>query len=159
MARYQYGETNPVSAPVATAAAIAIGDILGYDASTNLVVKASSTTWDTNLATTQTAFAALFLGLSGQKKVANEARVFGNSTDNIIRVDCSGVFEFDSVAATYELGDFVGAAKDSGDALVNDVVAKVSAVTLAIGRVCENTAASATKVKIQLLSTLNSVSK
>ena len=30
-AKYQYGETNPISAPVATATGVAIGDILGYD--------------------------------------------------------------------------------------------------------------------------------
>ncbi len=158
-AKYQYGETNPISAPAATATGVAIGDILGYDTATNYVVKASSTTWDTNLATTQTNFAAYFLGLSGQKKVANEARVFGNSTDNIIRVDCSGVFIFDCAAATLELGDFVGPAKDSGNALLDQTVAKVATVGLAIGRVCENTAASATSVKVQLLSTLNAVSR
>jgi mRNA-degrading endonuclease toxin of MazEF toxin-antitoxin module len=159
MARYLYGETNPVSAPIATANSIAIGDLVGYDTSTNYVVKASDFAWTTDLATTQTAFALVFLGTSGQKKLAGEARVFGNSTDNIVRIDCSGVFECDATAATYEFGDFVGPAKDSGNNMVNTTVAKVSGVALAIGRVCENTAASATKVKIQLLSTLNAVGK
>ena len=159
MARYLYGETNPVSAPIATANSVSIGDIVGYDTATNYVVKASEFTWDTNIATTQTAFALIFLGASGQKKLATEARVFGNSTDNIVRVDCSGVFECDASSATYEFGDFVGPAKDSGNNMLDGTVAKVSGVALAIGRVIENTAASATKVKIQLLSTLNAVSK
>ena len=159
MARYLYGETNPVSAPIATANSVAIGDIVGYDTATNYVVKASEFTWDTNLATTQTAFALIFLGASGQKKLAGEARVFGNSTDNIVRIDCSGVFECDASSATYEFGDFVGPAKDSGNNMLNGTVAKVSGVALAIGRVIENTAASATKVKIQLLSTLNALAK
>ena len=141
MARYLYGETNPVSAPIATANSVSIGDIVGYDTATNYVIKASEFTWDTNIATTQTAFALIFLGASGQKKLATEARVFGNSTDNIVRVDCSGVFECDASSATYEFGDFVGPAKDSGNNMLDGTVAKVSGVALAIGRVIENTAA------------------
>jgi hypothetical protein len=155
MSRYLYGENNPASAPVATASAIEVGDILGYTSGN--VYPAKDETWDTNLATTQTAFATKFLGLSGQKKLASEVRVHGNSTDNIIRVDCSGVFEFDAVNATYVIGDFIGPAKDTGNALLRDTVAKVSGVALAIGRVIENT--TGTKIKVQLLSTLNPVSK
>ena len=81
MSRYLYGENNPASAPVATASAIEVGDILGYTSGN--VYPAKDETWDTNLATTQTAFATKFLGLSGQKKLASEVRVHGNSTDNI----------------------------------------------------------------------------
>jgi hypothetical protein len=155
MSRYLYGENNPASAPVATASAIEVGDILGYTSGN--VYLASAETWDTNLATTQTAFATKFLGLSGQKKLAGESRVHGNSTDNIIRVDCSGVFEFDASSATYVIGDFVGPAKDTGNALLPGTLAKVSGVALAVGRVIENT--TGTKIKVQLLSTLNPVSK
>lgn len=155
MPRYLFAETNPVSAPVQTATAISVGDILGYTAGN--VYLASAETWDTNLATTQTNFATKFLGLSGQKKLSTEARVHGNSTDNIIRVDCSGVYEFDASSASYVIGDFVGPAKDTGNALLAGTVAKVSGVALAIGRVIENT--TGTKIKVQLLSTLNPVSK
>ena len=154
--RYLYGETNPVSAPVQTATAVSVGDLLGY--ATGYVYKASAQTWDTNLATTQTNFATAFLGVSGQKKLDTEARVFGNSTDNIIRVDCSGIFEFDCSSASYVIGDYVGPAKDTGNALLDGTLAKVASAALANGRVVEN-AASATKIKVQLLSTLNSVAR
>lgn len=157
MSRYLYGETNPASAPVLTATAINTVDILGFTAGN--VYLASAETWDTNLATTQTNFVTKFLGLSGQKKLAAEARVHGNSTDNIIRVDCSGVYEFDASSATYTIGQFVGPAKASGNALVDSTVVGVASAALAIGRVIENSGASATKVKVQLLSTLNPVAR
>lgn len=159
MARYLYGETNPISAPVATPSAVSVGDLIAYDASGNNSYPASAETWSSDLATTQANFVTKFLGASGQKKLGGEARVHGNSTDNILRVDCSGVFECDAGAATYEIGEYVGPAKDSGNALVSGTVAKVADATMAIGRVIENSGASATKVKIQLLSKLNSVSR
>jgi hypothetical protein len=155
MSRYLYGETNPVSAGIQTGDAISVGDLVGYGMGN--VYKASATTWDTNLATTQIAFGQTFLGVSGQKKLAGESRVHGNSTDNIIRVDCSGVYEFSCVNASYEIGQWIGAAKDSGNALLNDTVAGVSCKAEAIGICVEAT--TGTKIKIQLLSTKNPVAK
>jgi len=155
MSRYLYGETNPVSAGIQTADAINVGDLVSYGMGN--VYKASEATWTTDLATTQTNFAAAFLGVSGQKKLAGESRVHGNSTDNIIRIDCSGVYEFSCVNASYEIGQWIGAAKDSGNALLNDTVAAVSTSAKAIGICVEAT--TGTKIKIQLLSTKNPVAK
>lgn len=155
MSRYLFGETNPVSAGIQSSDAINVGELVAYGMGN--VYKASTTSWDTNLATTQTNFAAAFLGVSGQKKLAGENRVHGNSTDNIIRVDCSGVYEFSCVNGSYEIGQWIGAAKDSGNALLDDTVAAVSTSAEAIGVCVEAT--SGTKIKIQLLSTKNPVAK
>lgn len=156
VSQYQYGGTNPTIATVATAKAVAVGDLCGMSSGT--LVKASDTTWNTDLATTQSDFRALFLGVSGQQKDANLARVFGNATDNVIRIDAGGVFTFDCASATFEVGDFVGAAKQSGNALEDQKVVKVSTEATAIGRVVER-GTSITRVKIQILSVLNPIAR
>lgn len=147
--RYVRGDARPVIAPVLTAQAVAVGDLVGL--SSGNVVRSQDTTWTTDLATTQAAFAATFLGVSAQRKVAATARVFGNSADNVMRVDTSGVFEFDCVSATFAVGDLVGPAKDTGNALLSQTVVAVASEAAAIGRVAE-AGASVTKVKVQVLS-------
>jgi len=156
VSQYQYGGTNPTIATVATAKAVAVGDLCGMSSGT--LVKASDTTWNTDLATTQSDFRALFLGVSGQQKDANLARVFGNATDNVIRIDAGGIFTFDCASATFEVGDFVGPAKQTGNALEDQKVVKVSTEATAIGRVVER-GTSITRVKIQILSVLNPMAR
>lgn len=156
VSQYQYGGTNPTIATVATAKAVAVGDLCGMSSGT--LVKASDTTWNTDLATTQSDFRALFLGVSGQQKDANLARVFGNATDNVIRIDAGGIFTFDCASATFEVGDFVGPAKQTGNALEDQKVVKVSTEATAIGRVVER-GTSITRVKIQILSVLNPIAR
>ena len=140
--------------PCATAKAVDDGDIVGIAA--NTMVKASDTAWDTNLATTQTAFALLFVGIAVHTKAAGTARPYGNSQDNLVGVDIGGVteWEFDAVADTYNVGDYVGPAKQSGNALEDQKVAKVASEALAIGKVTRATAASATRVRFTPLSQL-----
>lgn len=150
-AYYKRGATDPVVAPVLTAQAVEVGDLVGL--SSGNVVRAEDTTWDTNLATTQTAFANAFLGVSGQRKVATVARVIGNGTDNRIRVATGGIYEFDCASASFAVGDLVGPAKQSGNALESQKVASVASEAYAIGRVVEATS-SATKVLVRLLSKL-----
>jgi len=147
--RYVRGDTRVVTAPVLTAQAVAVGDIVGL--SSGNVVRAEDTAWDTNLATTQTAFALLFLGASLQRKTAAVARVDGNSEDNIIVVAADGIHEFDCASATFAVGDLVGPAKQSGNLLESQKVAAVASEAYAIGRVAE-AGASITKVKVKLLS-------
>lgn len=151
--QFLYGDAALVSATIATAKATASGDLVGMSAGT--LVRAEDTTWDTDLATTQTAFAALFLGASAQTKTSTTvARVFGNSQDNVIEVATGGVWEYDCASATFEIGDFVGPAKDTGNALLSNKVVKVTTEAKAIGRVVER-GTSITRVKFKLLSVLN----
>jgi len=148
-AQYLYGETNPIDCPIATGQAVDIGDLVGISSGT--LVRASDTTWDTNLATTQVAFRALFLGVSGQFKDSSTAQIRGNSIANRCRVDSDGFYQFATASASYNIGDLVGPARASGNALLNDTVASVAALDKAIGYVVEKTT-SATTVKVRLLS-------
>ena len=95
--RWLWGDTAPVNAPDATAKAVAVGDVVGLAA--NTLVLASDTTWDTDTATTQTAFAALFLGISGQAKTITQDKPFGNTVANQIRVDTNGIWELELLTA------------------------------------------------------------
>lgn len=156
VSQYQFGGTNPTIAPVLTAQAVAVGDLCGL--SSGNVVRASDETWNTDLATTQTAFVTKFLGVSGQQKDANLARVFGNASDNLIRIDAGGIFEFDCASANFAIGDLVGCAKQTGNALENQKVVAVGSEALAIGRVTE-AGTSITRVKVQILSKLNPLAR
>lgn len=150
--QYQYEDAREVKAVIATAKAVDAGDLVGISSDT--LVRAEDTAWDTNLLTTQTAFATLFLGVSTQTKVADRARVFGNSEDNRIMVATGGVYEFDCASANFSMGDFVGPAKDTGDALLSDKVVEVASEAAAIGRVVE-AGTALTRVKVRLLSKLS----
>ena len=148
-AQYVRGDTRFVIAPVQTAQAVALGDLVGLD--TGNVVRAEDETWDTDLATTQTNFVEKFLGVSAQRKTANVARVDGNGEDNVIRVATGSVYEFDCASATFAIGDLVGPAKQTGNALESQKVVSVATEPLAIGRVAE-AGTSVTRVKVRLLS-------
>lgn len=147
--QYHTGAPSPIIAPVATATAVTVGNIVGL--SSGNVVNAADTTWDTNTSTTQAAFALLFLGVSAQSKTANVARVFGNGADNIIRVDTAGEFEFDCATANFAVGDLVGPAKDTGNALLSNKVVAVATENLAIGRVVK-AGTNITRVRVRILS-------
>jgi hypothetical protein len=152
-ARYLYGDTRPLVVTIATAQAVAPVDIVGM--ASNTLVRASDTTWNTDLATTQAAFRTTFLGVSGQnKRATTDTKPYGNSTDNTCRVDSDGVYEFDCASATFEVGAFVGPAKQSGNLLENQKVVGVADEAHAIGQVVER-GTSITKVKVKLLSYLN----
>ena len=150
------GPVFPITAPVLTAQAVASGDLVGL--SSGNVVRAADTTWNTDLATTQSDFRAIFLGASMQDKVAATARVYGNSTDNLIGVSVGGVWEYDCASATFAVGDLVGPAKDSGNALLSNKVVAVGAEVNAIGRVVK-AGASITRVQIRLLSVKNPLAR
>lgn len=147
--QYLFGTAAPVEAPVANATAVSVGDLVGL--SSGNVVTAAATTWDTNTATTQAAFALLFLGVAAQRKVASVPRIYGNSQDLIIRVDTAGEYEFDCASATFAVGDLVGPAKDTGNALLSNKVVAVATENLAIGRVTK-AGTSITRVRFRCLS-------
>lgn len=155
--QYLHGDTAPVNAPITTAKAVDVGDLVGYQNVGGTIYKASEETWSTDLLGTQTAFAGKFLGVSGQQKAANAARVFGNSTDNTVRVDTAGIFEFDFAGGTpVNIGDIVAPAKASGNALLDNTVVltgngTTSAIGPGIGVIVER-AGNPTRVKVRLFS-------
>ena len=104
--------------------------------------------WNTNLATTQEAFHDVFLGVAMQRSRSGD-------TDSI-RVASTGVFEFASPSATYELGNLVGPDQTGGNNLENQQVELVASTLAnqAIGRVARRNGSADTKVLIEIQSTV-----
>jgi len=144
--RYRYGETNPVSAPVASADVIEIGDLVGIDTTAKPVE--DTDWWSTNEAGTQEAFHDAFLG------VAMQASASGETED--IRVATSGVFEFDCTSDTHAFGQLLGPhdVGATGTNLGSQAVEDVATANLAIGRVAKINAAASTTVYVDIRSTL-----
>jgi len=154
--RYIRGDTAPVFPKVATATPLAIGDLLAQV--TGNLIPAASFTWTTDLPTTQTAFALAFMGVSAQRKDAAMVRIPGNSTDNTVR-SSSGIWEYDCASATFNVGDLVGPAKDTGLNLLSASVVAVASLALAIGRVAEPVIVAGTRVRVEILSSLHPTSR
>lgn len=147
---YAAGQTPPVVVPVATAQAVAIYDLVALVS--NTLVRAEDIAWDTNLATTQTAFATAFLGVSNVAKLANVAQVTGHPTANQAVVAVTGRYEFPAAAGTYNVGTLVGPAKATGDALLSQTVAVVDAEAKAFGRVVQPAGVNPATVVVEILS-------
>jgi hypothetical protein len=150
--RFVSGDTVNTVAPVLTAQAVAVGDIVGLSAAGN-VVRAEDTVWNTDLATTQSDFVDVFLGISTQRKTANVALVPGNSAANLIVASTAGRYTAACAATTFLVGDYVGPAKNpASNNLVSQVVAKVATAAGAIG-VVTRAGTNLTTVQFDLLST------
>lgn len=139
---YQYGTCEPViSKAVPTATVVEIGDLIS-----DAPESAADTAWDTDLATTQEAFHDVFLGASGQQSRAGDIVA--------VRANTRGVHKFDCASAAFDLGDLVGPAKASGNALENQKVVAVGAENLAVGRVVKQYDSATTTVLVELISTV-----
>jgi hypothetical protein len=132
---------------VESASVINIGDLVWLD--TDDVKPASATAWNTNLATTQRDFIAKFIGMSNDRSRAGDTEMVG--------VHKSGVKEFECAAATFEIGDLVGPAKQSGNLLENQKVAAVATADLAIGKVAKRYASNTTRVEVEIFTVLDSM--
>jgi hypothetical protein len=136
--RWRFGDTNPVVAAVSSSTVIEIGDLLWQD--TNQAKPASylpSAGKDAH--DLQEDLADSFLGVAMQRSRAGDI--------DPIRIATTGVFEFDCLVTTFELGDLIGGdprfinteltdeePKQVGYELENQTVEKVSAARFAIGR-------------------------
>jgi len=136
--RYRFGDENPRLFAVDSGTVIEIGDLLWLD--TDDVKPASDLTWNTDLATTQADFAAKFAG------VAMEASPSGETED--IRVGTTGVYEFDCDAATFEVGDGINCAKQTGNALENQKV--VTVTSNPIGKAARREPNNSTTVLVEM---------
>lgn len=141
------GEANPVvSAASLSADLIAVGDLIWIDSSNSDAPRpASAYTWDTNLLTTQTSFKLVFAG------VALSAKKVG-STDPI-RIGTGGEYDFAQASGTGKLGDLLGPAKASGNALENQKLA-TAVVAGAIGRRAKVITAASTRTRARIKSTM-----
>jgi len=129
---------------IVEATVIEQGDLLSITA--GVPDPADDFTWDTDLATTQAAFVALFAG------VALEASADGD-TDTLLMAR-AGIFKFTCASATFELGALVGPAKATGNALENQKVVAVADEKLAIGRVAKREGSAVTEVQVEVMSTV-----
>ncbi len=143
--RWRYGDTNPVVASVDSSTVIEIGDLVWQD--TDDAKRASGIVDQGAETANQEAFANAFLGVAMQRS--------RNGDTSPIRVATTGVFEFDCVSSTFELGDLVGADENTaGTALLDQQVAKVSEGKYAIGRVAKRQSSAVTNVLVDIRSTV-----
>lgn len=139
---------NPRYYSVDSATVIEIGDNVWQD--TNDVKPASDFTWNASLAQTQADFKAKYIGMSADRSRAGDT--------NDVGVDKNGIKKFTCASASFEIGDLVGPAKASGNALENQKVVAVASEDYAIGRVAKRYAAVTTEVEVDIRTFLDDFS-
>lgn len=114
---------------------IEVGDLVAKD-STNGYVNPVNFTWDTDLATTQTAFAAALIGVSADRVIAGDPAHYSVDPD-VTRplVNQDGTYTVYVENGTYAIGDFIGpSANGGGDGLINqcEVVPTLARATFVV---------------------------
>lgn len=136
--RYRGGSINPVPFPTANdgvvTKSIEVGDLVYV--SGGVAYPASYLSDQGTLAANQIAFALLFAGVAVAKTGLQSGETTFKITNDLgyVLVATAGEFEFDCDATSWAPGELVGAVEnDDGDGLLDQEVAKVTAVTKAIG--------------------------
>ena len=143
--RWRYGDTSPVMLPVDSATVIEIGDMLLLD--TDDAKPASSQTDQGTEGGNQQLFHDGFAGVAMQASPS--------SSTQPIRVATTGVFEFDCVSTTLEVGDMMGSDENvAGNALLNQTVAKVTNANAAVGRCAKRLNPAGTRVLVDIVSSV-----
>ena len=143
--RWRYGDTSPVMLPVDATTVIEIGDLVYLD--TDDAKPASAQADAGTEAANQEAFHDKFAGVAMQAS--------RNGDTQPIRVATAGVFEFDCLSTTCEVGKLVGADENAGGtALEDQVSAPVATANLAIGRCAKRVNPAATRVLVDVVSTI-----
>ena len=108
------------------------------------IVTAADQAWDTNLLTTQKNFVANFIG------AAVSPHASGGGAKTSFQVGREAIYDYNCASASFDVGDLVGPAKASGNALENNKVVAVATIDAAIGYVIKK-ATSVTTVKVQVV--------
>jgi hypothetical protein len=141
--RWRYGETSPVMLPVDAATVIEIGDLVYLD--TDDAKPASAIADQGTELANQQLFHDVFAGVAMQASPAGD-------TDPI-RVATAGVFEFDCLSTTLEVGDLMSSDENvAGTALLNQTAAKVTTANAAIGRCAKRVNPAGTRVLVDIVS-------
>ncbi len=140
--RFRSGQVQLVRVAVAAETVIEAGDLVWLDGSE--AKPAADFDWDTNLATTQAAFAALFLG------VAQEPSSEGESTPISVDVSPSSVYEFAAASAAYGLGAPLG--PDSASTTLMNQQLEAAVAASAIARTAEASSGSVTVMRVSFAS-------
>ncbi len=161
---YRYGPANPVALPRATGFAVARGDMTYWDAAVQsdaydqaptgtlgVVKSAASLPGGASLAALQASFAALFVGVSGERWpiTGKNPPVFGGQ-DGTIRINTGGVFEFDKAAGVAMLPTTLVGPDGTATGLLPQQVAAVLTRSSAIGRVVDYSPVGATTVLVAI---------
>jgi hypothetical protein len=143
--RWRYGDTSPVMLPVDATTVIEIGDLVYLETDD---ARPSSAAADAGTeAANQEAFHDKFAGIAMQAS--------RNGDTQPIRVATAGVFEFDCLSGTYEVGKLIGADENAGGtALEKQLVTPVATANLAIGRCAKRVSPAATRVLVDIVSTM-----
>jgi hypothetical protein len=143
--RWRYGDTCPVILPVDSATVIEIGDMVYLD--TDDAKPASSQADQGSELSNQQLFHDLFAGVAMQASRAGDTQP--------IRVATTGVFEFDVLSTTLEVGDMLGSDENvAGVALLNQTVAKVANANAAVGRCAKRLNPAGTRVLVDIVSSV-----
>src|ERR1700759_2021673 len=141
--RWRYGDNYPVVRPVDSATVIEIGDMVYLD--TDDAKPASAQTDQGTKLSNQQLLHDIFAGVRMQASRSGDTQP--------IRVATTGVFEFDCVSTTLEVGDLMGADENvAGTALLTGTVIKVTAATNAIGRCAKRLNPAGTHVLVDIVS-------
>lgn len=133
--------------------AIATGDLLGF--ASGKVIPQLSWPFVTDEATTQTAFAAAFQGVSNSRSRA----LTTDPRDLTVEVNSHGYFDInvEALGGGYALGDMIGIGTDASAACLS-TCKKVTTLAKAIGRIVEipTNGTAAGMVRVELLNTPHS---
>jgi hypothetical protein len=141
--RWRYGDTCPMMMPVDSATVIEIGDLVALDVD-DAKPASAQTDQGTELGNQQL-FHDLFAGVAMQASRSGDTQP--------IRVATTGVFEFDCLSTTMEVGDMIAPDEHAGGtALLNQTVAKVTNANAAIGRCAKRVNPAGTRLLVDIVS-------
>ncbi len=152
------GVYTPLTLPVKVTGsvptnAIASGDLIAI--ASGKAIPQVSWPYTTDEATTQTAFAAAFQGMSNSRSRASTT----DPRDLTIEVNSQGYFDInvEALGGGYALGDMIGIGTDGASACLT-TCKKVSTLAKAIGRIVETptNGTAAGLVRVELLNTPHS---
>lgn len=141
--RFRSGQVHLHKLRVNSATVLEAGDLVYLD--TDDVKPASDFPWDTDLATTQEAFAASFLGIAHQQSAD------GDTGDVSVDLSPSAVYEFDVNPAAYEVGDVLGP-DENASSLMSQQLEAVASGTQGIARAAEYKGSSASLLRVTFAS-------
>ncbi len=146
---FRSGLIQLIRLPVSSATVIEPGDMLFV--SGGVVAPAADFTWTTDLATTQAAFAAAFVG------IAYTGSADGETEPVSVDVSPLAVYESEANPAAFDVGDLLAPA-ETLSALASQTLDVVGSASLAIARAMETTTASSPTVRACFASSIHTAS-